>query len=54
MLTDHARHWLIRRLRAQIARTGRNYCIDLEAPDLDSLRGLWGGGPHLGEVSGPA
>ena len=40
MPTDHARHRLIRRLRAQIARTGRNYRIDLEALDLDSLRDL--------------
>ena len=37
MPADHAKHNLIRRLRAQIARTGRAYCIDLEALDLDSL-----------------
>ena len=40
MPANHARHSLIRRLRAQIARTGRNYRIDLEALDLDSLRDL--------------
>ena len=40
MPTDHAKHSLIRRLRAHIARTGRAYRIDLEALDLDSLRDL--------------
>ena len=40
MPADHAKHSLTRRLRTQIARTGRNYRIDLEALDLDSLRDL--------------
>ena len=37
MPADHAKFSLIRRLRAQIARTGRAYHIDLEALDLTSL-----------------
>ena len=40
MTADHERHRLIRQLRAEIARAGRNYCIDLEALDLASLRAL--------------
>ena len=41
MPADHAKHCLIRWLRAQLARaTGRPYPIDLEALDLDSLHAL--------------
>ena len=40
MPANLARHSLIRRLQAHIARTGRRYGIDLEALDLDSLRDL--------------
>ena len=40
MPTDHHRRTLIRQIQAQIACTGRNYNIDLEALDLASLRDL--------------
>ena len=40
MPADHTKHSLIRRLRAQISRTGRAYKIDLEVLDMDSLRDL--------------
>ena len=40
MPDDHARLCTIRRLEAQLARTGRRYLIDLNALDLDSLREL--------------
>ena len=40
MAADHARNSLIRQLQAQLARTGRIYRIDLDALDLDSLRGF--------------
>ena len=40
MPADAEKHSLIRLIRAESARTGRRYRIDLEALDQDSLRKL--------------
>ena len=37
-IDDRQKHELIRRLRAELGRTGRRYLIDLDALNVESLR----------------